>query len=146
MGDAADPAQGGVSDARWQRTLGRIETVYGRLDDGQRLWLRDRLTRSAFDPQRVSAERQARIADARAAVVRIQGGAAPADEWRRWWAQVAQSPRPDYRAYSQMALQDLCVQWADLHNRTTPAQRQHAANKLQSFEREALALAGRASR
>lgn len=133
-------APGTVSDKRLKRAVDRAEMFYGPLDDAQRQWLRERLARSAFDPAMALGERRARHADALSVVARIQAGAVADQALRQWWGRTVDSPRPAYRAYTEAAVQDACAQFAELHNRTTPAQRSRAVQKLQSFERDFLAL------
>lgn len=134
---------GAVSPERLKRAVDRAEMFYGPLTSAQRDWLTQRLAHSRFRVEQVLAERQARHADALAAVAAIQAGAAPVETVQQVWRQFQQSPRNEYRAYSEAAFQDLCTQFAELHNQTTPAQRQLAVQKLQSFEQDARALASR---
>ncbi len=131
---------GEVSPRRLQRTVERAEMFYGRLDDAQRAWLRDRLARSAFDAERTLEERQRRHADAVEAVQRIRAGEDAELKVRAVWVRMLQSPREGYRRYSERLVQDGCAQFAELHNRTTPEQRQRAVQRLQAFERDFLAL------
>ena len=137
--DFGDPP-GAVSDKRLKRAVDRAEMFYGALNAEQRQWLRERLARSAFDPALALAERRARHADALSVVGSIQAGAVPEQALRQWWGRTVDSPRPTYRAYTEAAVQDACAQFAELHNRTTPAQRSRAVQKLKSFEQDFLAL------
>lgn len=138
--EAFGDAPGAVSPRRLQRAIDRAEMFYGRLDDAQRAWLRERLARSAFDPQRALEERQRRHAEAREAVQRIRAGQDPLRQVRAVWANTLQSPRESYRLYSERLVRDGCAQFAELHNRTTPEQRQRAVQRLQAFERDVLLL------
>lgn len=134
-------APGEVSPQRLRRTLQGAEMFYGRLDAAQRAWLEERLARSAFDAQRTLQERQHRHADAVAAVQRIRSGADALRTVQAVWERTLQSPREDYRRYSERLVQDGCAQFAELHNLTTVEQRQRAVQRLQAFERDFLALA-----
>jgi hypothetical protein len=100
------------------------------------------LRRSAFDPLRSLAQRQQRFADWSAAVRRIQAGASAEAEVQQAWLRVWQPDSPADAAYRDAVQQDGCAQLAELHNRTTPAQRLMAQQKLQSFAADFLALAG----
>jgi Family of unknown function (DUF6279) len=130
-------------DKRTERALDRYEDFYGRLDASQRDWLRERLARSPYDPERHLAERQRRQADWHATMQRIRDGAPAASALRAVWERTLVSPTPGYAAYARAVLEDGCAQMAELHNRTTPAQRQKAIERLRGYERELLALSRR---
>jgi hypothetical protein len=51
------------------------------------------------------------------------------------------SPRPEYRAYQERLTQENCALAAAMHNATTPAQRQHARDKLKSWEEDVRLIA-----
>jgi hypothetical protein len=51
------------------------------------------------------------------------------------------SPRADYRRYAQALSQFNCQLSADLHNATSPAQRQVLVQKLKGWEADLRALA-----
>ncbi|MCO4094920.1 MAG: hypothetical protein HEQ37_15790 [Acidovorax sp.] len=127
------------------RNVDRAETLYGSIDDGQRQLLAATLAASPFDAERWLAERRARTAELlrslrqwqaeQADTATVQAGL------RRLAAETARSPRPDYQAYSQRLRQANCTQLAQLHNSTTPSQRQRAAAKLQGWQADMRALA-----
>ena len=50
-------------------------------------------------------------------------------------------PEPALRAYQQTLMQESCRNVAALHNATTPAQRDAAAQRLRAYQRELQALA-----
>lgn len=132
---------GAVAPKRLQRTIDRAEMIYGRLSADQRDWWRERLQRSAFDPVRTLTQRQQRFGDWTATVRRIQAGAAAQDEvpraWRRAWQPASAAESEADRAL----WADSCAVLADWHNRTTPAQRSTAQQRLQSYAADFLALA-----
>ena len=65
----------------------------------------------------------------------------------RMFAEQAQrSPRPPYRAYQQRLKQFNCEFAAQLHNATTPAQRQAAADTLKGWETDLRVLAAEPAR
>lgn len=132
-----------VSEARHRRAVERAEMIYGRLSSEQREALRSRLKQGVFDVNMAVAERQARHADALDTVARIQAGADAMDQIRQAWQRTLVSPRDAHRRYAERALTDACSQFADLHNRTTPEQRQQAVQRLQAYERDVLLLANR---
>jgi hypothetical protein len=51
------------------------------------------------------------------------------------------SPRPEYRAYQERLTQENCALAAAMHNATTPAQRQHARDKLKGWEEDVRLIA-----
>ncbi len=135
-------SNGTVAPKRLQRAVERAEMIYGALTAEQRVWWQERLRRSAFDPLRSLAQRQQRFADWTGAVRRIQAGASAETEVQQAWLRVWQPDSPADAAYRDAVQQDGCAQLAELHNRTTPAQRLMAQQKLQSFAADFLALAG----
>jgi hypothetical protein len=132
----ADPAE--RQKASLERAIDRAESIYGPLDDAQRrllaaglaVWLAERRQRQA-DLVRQLRQWQAEPPDKAAA----QAGL------RRLAAATSRSPRPDYAAYSARLTQANCALAAKLHNQTTPAQRQHAVDKLKGWEGDLRALA-----
>jgi hypothetical protein len=130
--------------ASFKRTLERYETFYGRLDEAQRARLAQLLAASPFDADRWLAERERRNADMMRtlATLSAQGDLAQAQAAVRVLAERAvRSPRPDYRAYVERLVQDNCALAAAMHNLATPAQRQHARDKLKGWEGDLRVLA-----
>jgi hypothetical protein len=130
--------------ASFKRTLERYENLYGRLDEAQRERLAQLLQESPFDADKWLAEREKRSRDTISALsglvaasktqdaanAQVQAvGVVKAIAWR-----ALNSPRSDYAAYQQRLSSENCALAATLHNLTTPAQRQHARNKLRSWE------------
>ncbi len=140
----------------FERSLDRVETLYGRLDAPQRERLAALLSQSTFDPERWLAERRLRqremlqaLATASAAgrggterSAALQQAQAAA---RAIAARFTRSPRADYRAYQQRLLQDNCQLAATMHNAMSPAQRQAARAKLKGWEDDLRSLAASAS-
>ena len=58
----------------------------------------------------------------------------------------AESPDPGYRTYLKSLTEQTCQNFAELHNKTTPAQRKKAVDTLKSYEQDFRALTGAASR
>ena len=131
--------------AAFERLLGRAETLYGRLDEPQRkqlaaaqqalplqaeLWLAELRLRHA-ELARSLRQWQAERADATTVQVGL----------RRLAADINWSPQADYRAYAARLKQANCELMAQLHNSSTPAQRQRAIGKLKGWEVDLMALA-----
>ncbi|NIC43688.1 DUF6279 family lipoprotein [Aquabacterium sp. A08] len=138
--DFVAPA-GEVAPRRLDKAVERLEMLYGRTSPAQRDWLRQRLQRSAFDPERAVAERERQHAVLLEAVRRIQAGAPAEAEaraaWARWW----QPPDSAQQAQQAAWRADSCAFLAEWHQRTTPEQRHHAQQKLQGFASDFTALA-----
>ena len=129
------PAQ--QREKRYDQFLDRSEDFYGRLDAGQRELLRQQVDRSAFDPRAVDADHQRRQQDLLALLRRIQAQQLPPRETQAliqaYVRQVAE-PAPGPAAARQSAMmQEACDTMAVLHNRTTAAQREKAARRLQAY-------------
>ncbi|WP_284615707.1 DUF6279 family lipoprotein [Aquabacterium humicola] len=133
------------AEASLKRTVDRAEMIYGTLDDSQRKLLADGLAVSPFDAQRWMVERRARQQEIVRTLRRLIAEKAdvPTVEAavRRFEADAMSSPRPEYRAYVQRLVAANCELAAQLHNSMKPAQRQHAADKLRSWEEDFRALA-----
>jgi hypothetical protein len=133
-----------------QRTLERAETLYGRLDEPQRDLVAHQVAASPFDAERWQAERQARQRDIMQTLRRLQAERASSEQMQaalRVFAEHAQrSPRPAYRAYQQQLKQFSCEFAAQLHNATTPAQRQAAAETIKGWETDLRILAAEPAR
>lgn len=140
-----DPAE--RVQATLERSVARAETFYGPLDEPQRRRLAAALLISPFDPERWLAERRLRNAElmrrlrqwqaAHADAATVQAGL------RRVAVEVQQSPRADYRAHAQRVRDSQCQLIALLHNGTTPAQRQRAADRLRGWADDLQALSAR---
>jgi hypothetical protein len=137
--------------ASFKRTLGRFETLYGRLDAQQRERLAAMLATSTFDPERWLAERRARQRETLRTLTMVSTAARNGGDrdavLRQAEAAVRllverslRSPRPDYRAYQQRLKQDNCLLAANMHNAMMPAQRQTARAKLKGWEDDVRAL------
>lgn len=133
-------ADGTVNPKRWQKAVERAEMFYGTLSAEQRAWWRERLQRSAFDPQRALEQRQRRFDDFTATVRRIQQGGGAQAEVQAAWDRVWQAATPAEAAADARVFNDGCAQLAELHNRTTPQQRQRAQQRLQAFAQDFLVL------
>lgn len=135
---------------RVETELDRAEQFYGTLDDHQRRLLQHAVNRSAFDPQRVFAERVRRQQDMLETLRGVSGTGSnspsgadtvPATAALRAYVErTSRSPDPLYRAYAEPALQENCQTYARLHNSTTAEQRSRAVARLAAYERDAREL------
>ena len=133
-----------------KRAVERAEMLYGRLDDPQRELIGRQMAASPFDATLWMAEREQRQRDLLQLLRRLQAeraSHAQALAALRVFAEQAQhSPRAAYRAYQERLKLVNCGFAAELHNATTPAQRQAAAATLKGWETDVRALAAEAAR
>jgi Family of unknown function (DUF6279) len=149
--DFAQPDRAERARVSFKRTLERYENLYGKLDDAQRAKLAQLLAASPFDADRWIAERERSNADLLALLAKVSAegkgsdsaaAQAQAQAAVRMIAERAlRSPRPDYRAYQQRLTEENCALAAAMHSATTPAQRQHARDKLKGWEEDVRLIA-----
>jgi len=134
-----------------RRGIERAESLYGKLDQTQRELVARRVAESPFDPKLSLAERRARQDDilatlrplvATAAAEGAQRTARARDALAALSARFIVSPREAYRSYSERVTRHNCAFAAELHNSTTPAQRQAATKKVKGWEDDLRALSG----
>jgi hypothetical protein len=127
-------------DKRFERTLERFETIYGRLEAPQRAALRQRLDQSVYDPARSHAEWQRRQQDLLAVLRRIGQRGAPEPDARSlvrgWLARIERAPDAGYRAYQDALRQEGCATFAAVHQGTNAAQRDQAVRRLRAYQRD----------
>ena len=134
-----------------KRGVERAETLYGKLDDAQRERVAAAVAASPFDPELWLAERQRRQQDALQVLRSVAAMNAERDRERieaalqGWADRIEASPRPGYRRYAEQLTRYNCKVSAELHNSTTPAQRQAAVAKLKGWETDLRALAAAAN-
>jgi hypothetical protein len=134
---------------RLKSSVERSEQFYGTLEERQLAVLRASIQQSAFDPQLSYAERLRRQRDMLQALRQFTaapGAPRPAvaeatATLRAVLDRSVNSPNPAYRAYAERAISDSCRTFAQLHNSTTPEQRERAARRLAAYERDARELA-----
>ncbi len=144
-----------VAEKRLEQAVSRAESIYGKLDERQQALLQTRLEQTGFDPELAYAERLRRQQDMLQALRSLASpgtsgsavmtpataktvAAGPALEGV--FTRAVASPDSGYRAHSQRIRMHNCQTFADLHNSTTPAQRQKALAKLQGYEQDLRAL------
>ena len=131
------------------RAIDRTEMLYGTLDERQRQLVAAGVAASPFDPALWFAERQAVQRETLQTLARLSaGGPARADRESNLSGLQALSARAQrstagatYRAYQQWLTEYNCAFFAQVHNSTTPAQRQAARTKLKGWEEDLRALA-----
>ena len=131
-----------------KRAVDRAEMLYGRLDDRQRQLIAAGVAASPFDPAAWFAERQAVQGETLQTLARlIAAGPARADReanlagLQALSARLQRAPPGPYRSYQQRLEDYNCAFIAELHNSTTPAQRQAARERLKGWEDDLRALA-----
>jgi hypothetical protein len=130
-----------------ERAIDRSEQLYGTLDDAQRKRIAQRVAASPFDPQRWNEERLRRQSELMQLMTRAQQRPPPAREaviadLRNYWRHTLRSPDNGYARYQQTLEAYNCEFFADIHNRTTPEQRQEAQRRLRGWESDFRRLAG----
>lgn len=138
-----DPAE--RLQAAVERTVERMQTLYGRLDEQQKAMVARRIAASPFDPEAWLAERRRRQREVVATLRRLSAERADADARLAALRGVASRwqspPNPEYRA-GQIALRAYnCAFAADLHNSLSARQRQAARDKLKGWEQDLRMLA-----
>jgi hypothetical protein len=130
-----------------KRGIDRTEMLYGRLDERQRQLIAAGVAASPFDAAAWFAERQRVQIETLQTLARLSaGGAARADRdsnlagLQALAARVQRTQDGDYRAYQQRLSEYNCAFFAQVHNSTTPAQRQTARAKLKGWEDDLRAL------
>jgi len=130
-----------------KRGIDRAEMLYGRLDERQRQLIAAGVAASPFDPAAWFAERQRVQGETLQTLARLSaGGPARADResnlagLQALALRVQRASAGDYRAYQQRLTEYNCAFFAQVHNSTTPAQRQAARAKLKGWEDDMRAL------
>ena len=138
----------GDADARMERRLeraiSRYNSFYGELNATQIALVKTQLAQSPWTAEWGRRDRQRRQQDLLSSLQRItQNNMTPAQAeaqlwsvWQRW----LQPPDAGQRAVVQTLSQRACENLAQLHNTTTPEQRQRVARRLRSYERDLLDL------
>jgi uncharacterized coiled-coil protein SlyX len=133
-----------------KRTVDRAEPLYGKLSDAQRERIAREQASSPFDADAWLAERQQRQRDTLQTLRRLQAERANNAQMQAALRMLAErmqrSANDGYRAYQQRLKQFNCESIAELHNTTTPAQRQAAAATLKGWETDLRVLAAESGR
>lgn len=139
-----DPAE--QAKAAVDRVVDRAEMLYGRLDAAQRQFVKQSLQQSPWDPARWYAER---LKDQQALLGLLRRLARPEltaedrlAQARTTLLELVQPSDEAQRQFREQLLQYQCQFAADLHNRTTAAQRRHAGERLQGWGRDLRSFLG----
>lgn len=127
-----------------KRAVERTERIYGTLDDAQLRVIAAGVAASPFHPELWLLERQRRQRDTLQVLKRLVAERSDRDQriaaLRALVQRTERSPNPEYRAY-QLKLSDYnCGLAAQIHNATTPAQRQKARDNLKGWEEDLRSL------
>lgn len=121
-----------------KRSVKRIENLYGNIDEKQRNLVTASIETSPFNPEAWLLERQRRQRVTLSTLEQLTTESTPAkqaaDILRTLVEYTYRSDNPDYRAYQESLAGYTCGFIARMHNSTTPNQRQHAHDKLKSWE------------
>ena len=127
-------------DERMERAVEQAERLYGRLDEPQRIVLRDNLRVSSYDPVSSLVDTQRRQRATLAALRTLSQTTPPPEQLRatvrEWLEQMQTSPDTAQRARQETFRVQSCAQIAALHNSTTPQQRAHAVSVLRDYARD----------
>lgn len=129
-----------------KRIVSRAEWLYGSLDETQRARLATWVNDSPFDARLSLQERQLRQQESLRVLRALTAGPASPEQAqaaiRAYVQGVGRSPRETYRRYQSEWTRHACAMAADLHNSTSPAQRQTASRKLRGWAGDLRQLAG----
>lgn len=141
---------------RLKKAVKRAEMLYGDLQEEQLAAIAQGIDRSRFNPVLALGEWQRRQQDVlktvRSVSENLPAVASPAtlektrQAMRALIDRSAESPDPGYRSYLKALTEQTCQNFAEFHNKTTPAQRKKAVETLKSYEQDFRALNGTASR
>lgn len=140
-----EPSPARRHDKRVTQQIERSESFYGTLSAAQRQVVHEQQHRTSFEARASLALRQTRhqeiLKAARQAVIDKPAPAQAQLAWKALADRMLTPPEPALRAYQQTLMQESCRNVAALHNATTPAQRDAAAQRLRAYQRELQALA-----
>jgi len=132
-------------ERRFERAVDRYADFYGPLTRAQETLVRQQLQQSVWTPEWGRRDRQRRQQDLLSTLQRFQQGerspaqaeAALLGVWQRW----VQPPQLQDQQVMTDLTRQACRQLAELHNTTSPEQRQRAARRLRAYERDLRELA-----
>lgn len=125
-------------EASIKRSVKRIENLYGNIDERQRDLIIASIEISPFNSEAWLLERQRRQQVTLSTLKQLTAESSSAKQaaaiLRTLVEYTLRSDDPDYRAYQVSLAKYTCGFIARMHNSTTPSQRQHAHDKLESWE------------
>jgi len=129
---------------RLERLVERSEGFYGTLSDAQVSLLRAGVQATPFDAQAAEQEMLRRHQDLQQTLQALAGSKMTLPQAQEriqaLLGRSLQSPNASYRAHIEQLLQNNCNTFAQLHNSTTPTQRQKLIAKLKGYEDDARTL------
>ena len=132
-------------DKRQKSAVKRGEMLYGTLNDKQLSLIALQIEKSRFRPAQSYAERQRRQKDTlqtlNQVVANSQDPEAVRRDMRGLLARSIVSPDTAYRKYQELAIDDACASFAELHNTTTAEQRKKAVEVLAGYAQDFKILA-----
>lgn len=138
--DYLQPSAPERQQAALKRTQERAEGIYGDLNEAQKRLLSAALAASPFNPELWLQERQRRQRDTLQTLRKLVADKVSRDERAAALRALAQrtqeSPEPVYRDYQRRLTEFNCGLVAQLHNTTTPLQRQRARNTFKGWEED----------
>ncbi|NBS08360.1 MAG: hypothetical protein EBT49_02895 [Betaproteobacteria bacterium] len=127
-------------DTRTDKGVEQAEKFYGRLDTSQKQLLRNLAKNSGYDPRMSYLLRLRRQADSVDTLRKLSTHSKDSDafamEWRQLVERTRNTPDPMLRQYGEDLKKANCAAVANLHNATTPQQRDRAAKQLQAYARD----------
>ena len=127
-------------DRRLDRTLDRYKSFYGELSAAQVALVKTQVSQSAWTPEWGRQERLRREQDLLSTLRQLAQTSAPTEQveaalsgvWQRWFM----PPDPAGSALVRKMTQQSCDNLAQLHNTTSPEQRQRVARALRAYDRD----------
>ena len=132
---------------RLDKSVDRYSDFYGSLSSTQTALLRRQLELSSWTPEWGRQERLRQQRDLLTALMRIEQEKPSARQieavlhgvWERWLVPSSEMDRQRWQGW----LEQGCKNLAELHNSTSPEQRQRAARRLRAYEKDLRELTGR---
>ena len=127
-------------ERRTEKTLERYRSFYGDLSAAQIALIKTQVSQSPWQPEWGRQERLRREQELLAALRKLAQTDTPPEQaeaelwrvWQRWFV----PPNEADRGVMQKMAQQACDNLAQLHNTTSPEQRQRLTRKLRSYERD----------
>ncbi len=141
------PSEARRQEKRMRSAVERYEDVYGRLTPSQTELVRRHVRDAVWTPQWGQQERLRRQQDLLQALDRIRNEGLDSAQaqavlwkvWQRWLNPPQEADKQRMQAWREQG----CRHLAELHNSTSPEQRQQAAKRLRAYEKDLRELAGR---
>jgi hypothetical protein len=135
-----------VRDKRLKRAVKRAEMLYGDLSDKQLAVLKARLEQSSFDAATHYAERLRRQQDTLQTLRGLSRSEAAPERTRTALRALVErtleSADPKFKQYEEKLRLENCQTMADVHNSTTPEQRDKAVIRVKGYEQDLGILLG----